>query len=185
MWIEHHSNFVPRKERLWIAYVIFWSILLVSLAVSMYLGFTSSWPWYLERTSYKMYEAMLLSAVILLVFLVMAVQIRMKRLRQREESLRARITILENTGRDEIFASEVLQEIDKAETRGRRSWFSISPLILMILVLFFISIFALVELSTYLADSYKINTVLVLFAGSCSKIVIGIESIVLYRFVIY
>jgi len=175
---------VPRKERLWIAHLIFWSVLLVSLAVSIYLGLNSTWAWYLERTSFKMYEAMLLSAVILLAFVCIAGQVHIKRLQHRESSLRNRLALLEIVGVNDVDILGVLGGIEETETKRRSFWVAISPLILMVVLFFFLSVFALVELSPYLVENYKINTVFVLFVGSCSKIVIGLESVVLYKSVV-
>ncbi len=184
MWIENHSNSVPRRKRGWIVYLVFWIILFVSLAVSVYLGLTSSYAWYLERTSYRMYEAMLLSGLILLAFLIMAVQIRNKRLKKREESLRARVAMFKRKEWNEAYVSRILNDIEEIEMRRKSSWISVSALVLMILILIFISVSALAGLSTFLAEDYEINTIFVLFTGSCSKTVVGLESVVLYKLIV-
>ncbi|MCK4949994.1 MAG: hypothetical protein KAS60_07900, partial [Thermoplasmata archaeon] len=57
---------VSRRSFFRIVYSIFWGAVFVMLAVSLHLGLNSTYMWYTEKTSYNMYLAMTLLAVILL-----------------------------------------------------------------------------------------------------------------------
>lgn len=170
---------VPKKERYGLIYAIFWMALLISLVMSSYLGLNSTFVWYLERQSYKMYETMLLGSMILLIFVLVAGQLRIKRLLARENALENRLAVFEGI---DIDKGELVEEIRRLEIRRESSWLVLSPLILMAVLFLAFSAFSFMALSPYLIENYKINAVFVLFGGGISKIVIGLESVVLFRF---
>jgi hypothetical protein len=175
---------VPKKERYGLIYAIFWTALAVSLAISLYVGLNSTFIWYMERQSYKMYETMLIGAAILLVFVIVVGQVRVKRLLNRENALKSRLAITSDGGNDDIVAEELVGEIEGLNTRRGGSWLLLSPLILMAIVFLIFSAISFVLLSPYLVENHQINAVFILFAGSISKIAIGLESVVLFRYMI-
>ncbi len=175
---------MPKKERYGLIYIIFWAALAISLAISLYLGLNSTFRWYMERQSYKMYETMLIGAAILLFFVILAGQVRIKRLSEREKALRKRFTVLKNGQYKEIITEDIAGAIESLNTKSRHSWPMLSPLILMAVMFLVFSATAFLLLSPYLVNEHQINAVFILFAGSISKIAIGLESIVLFRYMI-
>lgn len=175
---------VPKKERYGLIYAIFWMALLISLVMSSYLGLNSTFVWYLERQSYKMYETMLLGSIILLVFVLFAGQLRIKRLLAKESALKNRLAILDEIKGNEISSEQLIEEIELVEVRRKDSWLVLSPLIIMAVLFIAFSAFTFAALSPYLIENSQINATFVLFAGSISKIAIGLESVVLFRFMV-
>jgi hypothetical protein len=175
---------VPKKERYGLIYALFWTALAVSLAISLYVGVNSTFVWYMERQSYKMYETMLIGAAILLMFVIVAGQVRVKRLLNRESTLKNRLAVLSDSRENEISTEELVDEIERLSIRRGSSWPVLSPLILMAILFLIFSAIAFVLLSPYLVVNYQINATFVLFAGSISKIAIGLESVVLFRFMV-
>lgn len=185
MSIELHPRFVPKKDSFRLIYIIFWSVLIVALAVSLHLGLNSTFVWYLEHTSFRTYEVMVLGAVILLVFALAAGHNRAKRLEARGDVLETRLAALRGLGdADELDTSELQREIGEIRSRRERSWRIAAPMVLMIVLFLACSVFALLSLSPYLLDNFRINTVFVLFMGSVSKIVTGLVSVVLLKFAV-
>ena len=175
---------VPKKERFGLIYAIFWTALLVSLVMSSYLGLNSTFVWYLERQSYKMYETMLLGSMILLISVLVAGQLRTKRLLAKESALKDRLAVLDEIKGDDIDSERLIEEIERVGARRKGSWLVLSPLIIMAVLFIAFSAFAFAALSPYLVENPQINATFVLFAGSISKIAIGLESVVLFRFMV-
>lgn len=175
---------MSKKERYGLTYTIFWIALIVSLAISLYVGLNSTFVWYMERQSYKMYETMLIGAVILLMFVIVSGQLRVKRLLNRENALKDRLSVLSESMENEIRTEELVGEIERLSVRRKGSWLVLSPLILMAVLFLAFSAIAFVLLSPYLVENYEINAAFVLFAGSISKIAIGLESVILFRYMI-
>lgn len=175
---------MPKKERYALIYVIFWVALAVSLAISTYVGLNSTFRWYMERQSYKMYETMLIGAAILLFFVILAGQVRAKRLSEREKVLRNRLAVLKDSQKKEINTEDIASAIESLSIKRKRSWPLLFPLILMAIMFLAFSATAFLLLSPYLVDSHQVNAVFILFAGSISKIAIGLESVVLFRYMI-
>ncbi|MCJ2563469.1 MAG: hypothetical protein LN417_05210 [Candidatus Thermoplasmatota archaeon] len=149
---------MSRRSFFPIVYSIFWGAVFVMLAVSLHLGLNSTYTWYTEKTSYDMYLAMTLLAVILLeATLVFAFL-------QKRRFLRLESRLDEEDGRE-----------------SSRVWRGSVPLISMGALFLVCSAFALVTLHEYLLPDYKVNTVFILFTGSLSKIAVGLFAIVAFR----
>ena len=175
---------MPKKERYGLIYTIFWIALIISIVVSSYVGLNSTFVWYMERQSYKMYETMLVGAVILIIFVIVAGQVRVNRLLNKENALRNRLAVLGHDKEKRINTEDLVNEIERLSSKREGSWLVLSPLILMAILFLIFSAIALVLLSPYLIENYQTNAALILFAGSISKIAIGLESVVLFRFMI-
>ncbi len=128
------------------------------LAVSLHLGLNSTYMWYTEKTSYNMYLAMTLLAVILLEATLVFTFL------QRRRFLRA----------EALLGGE-------ADRESSRVWKSSVPLISMAALFLACSAFALAALHEYLLPDYKVNTVFILFMGSLSKIAVGLFAIIAFR----
>jgi hypothetical protein len=181
---EGYSKVVQKKERYGPIYTVFWAALAVSLAISVYLGLNSTFVWYMERQSYKMYETMLIGATILLLFVILAGRLRVRRLSEREKILENVLATLSSNQGNEINTDDLTSAIEILSTKRKRSWPLLSPLILMAALFLVFSGVALVLLSPFLVENYQINAAFILFAGSISKIAIGLESVILFRYMI-
>ena len=128
------------------------------LVVSLHLGLNSTFAWYTEKTSYNMYLAMTLLAVILLEATLVFTFL------QRRRFLRAEARLGHEDGKE-----------------SSRVWRSSIPLISMAALFLACSAFALVTLHEYLLPDYKVNTVFILFMGSLSKIAVGLFAMIAFR----
>lgn len=128
------------------------------LAVSLHMGLNSTYMWYTEKTSYNMYLAMTLLAVILLEGTLVFTFL------QRRRSLRVEA-----------------RQGEEGDKESSRVWRSCAPLISMAALFLVCSAFALVTLHEYLLPDYKVNTVFILFTGSLSKIAVGLFAIIGFR----
>ena len=140
-----------------VVYGIFWSAVLVALAVSLHLGLDSTYIWYTEKTSFNMYLATTLFAVIILEATVALFFLERRRLRAMEKSHGRGPQTHQKAGR--VFL----------------------PLVAMSVLFLLCSVFALAALDGYLLPNYKINTVFILFTGSMSKIAVGLFAVVAFR----
>lgn len=128
------------------------------LAVSLHLGLNSTFAWYTEKTSYNMYLAMTLLAIILLEATLVFAFLQRRR-----------------------FLSVESQLGEEGERDSSRVWRSSIPLISMAAFFLVCSAFALATLHEYLLQDYKVNTVFILFMGSLSKIAVGLFAIIAFR----
>ncbi|MCK4457507.1 MAG: hypothetical protein KAW39_07185 [Thermoplasmata archaeon] len=149
---------VSRRSFFRIVYSIFWGAVLVMLAVSLHLGLNSTFAWYTEKTSYNMYLAMTLLAVILLKATLVFTFL------QRRRFLRVKSRLGEETDRE-----------------SSRVWTNSIPLISMTALFLVCSAFALATLHEYLLPDYRMNTVFILFTGSLSKIAVGLFAVLAFR----
>ncbi len=140
-----------------VVYGIFWSAVLVALAVSLHLGLNSTYIWYTEKTSFNIYLATMLFAVIILEATVALFFLQRRRLRA-VETLHGR-------------GPQTHQKVGRV----------FLPLIAMSVLFLLCSVFALAALDGYLLPNYKINTVFILFTGSMSKIAVGLFAVVAFR----
>ncbi|MCJ2557269.1 MAG: hypothetical protein LN415_09240 [Candidatus Thermoplasmatota archaeon] len=148
---------MSRNSVLGVVYGIFWSAVLVALAVSLHLGLNSTYIWYTEKTSFNMYLATTLFAVIILEATVVLFFLERRRSRAVETSRGGGPQFPQKAGR------------------------SYTPLIAMSVLFLLCSVFALAALDGYLLPNYKINTVFILFTGSMSKIAVGLFAVVAFR----
>lgn len=149
---------VSRRSFFRIVYSIFWGAVFVMLAVSLHLGLNSTYMWYTEKTSYNMYLAMTLLAVILLEATLVFTFLQRRRFLRVESQLG-----------------------EEGDRESSRVWRSSIPLISMAALFLACSAFALATLHEYLLPDYKVNTVFILFMGSLSKIAIGLFAIIAFR----
>ena len=128
------------------------------LAVSLHLGLNSTYMWYTEKTSYNMYLAMTLLAVILLEATLVFTFLQKRRFLRMESRLG-----------------------EEGDRESSRVWRGSIPLISMAAFFLVCSAFALATLHENLLLDYKVNTVFILFTGSLSKIAVGLFAIVAFR----
>ncbi len=128
------------------------------LAVSLHMGLNSTFMWYTEKTSYNMYLAMTLLAVILLEATLVFTFLQRRRFLRMESQLGG-----------------------EGGKESSRVWRSSIPLISMAAFFLVCSAFALATLHEYLLPDYKVNTVFILFMGSLSKIAVGLFAIIAFR----
>ncbi|MEE9340866.1 MAG: hypothetical protein V3V21_04295, partial [Thermoplasmata archaeon] len=123
---------MSRNSVLGVVYGIFWSAVLVALAVSLHLGLNSTYIWYTEKTSFNMYLATTLFAVIILEATVVLFFLERRRSRAVETSRGGGPQFPQKAGR------------------------SYTPLIAMSVLFLLCSVFALAALDGYLLPNYKI-----------------------------
>lgn len=146
------------KSSLILIYALFWAAVLAILGVSIHMGLNSTYAWYTEKTSFNMYLAMTLLAIIVLegTFTLFIFQRRRTR------------SVLSQSG-----------EVDSQLQPTPLGTFL--PLILMSALFLACSAFALATLPEYLNPNYKINTVFILFTGSLSKIAVGLLAVIAFK----
>ncbi|MCK4455223.1 MAG: hypothetical protein KAU99_02620 [Thermoplasmata archaeon] len=149
---------MSRRSFFRIVYSIFWGAVFVMLAVSLHLGLNSTYTWYTEKTSYNMYLAMTLLAVILFEATLVLTFLQRRRFLRAESRLG-----------------------EEGDTESSRVWRDSIPLISMAAFFLVCSAFALATLHEYILTDYKVNTVFILFTGSLSKIAVGLFAIVAFR----
>lgn len=149
---------MSRRSFFQIVYSIFWGAVFIMLAVSLHLGLNSTFAWYTEKTSYNMYLAMTLLAVVLLEATLVFAFLQRRRFLRVESRLG-----------------------EEGDRKSSSVWRSSIPLISMAALFLACSAFALVTLHEYLLPDYKVNTVFILFTGSLSKIAVGLFAVVAFR----
>lgn len=149
---------MSRRSFFWIVYSIFWGAVLVTLAVSLHLGLNSTYIWYTEKTSYNMYLAMTLLAIILFGATLVLTFLQRRRF----------LRVEARPGKED-------------DKESSRVWRDCIPLISMTALFLVCSAFALATLHEVLLPDYKVNTVFILFTGSLSKIAVGLFAVVVFR----
>ncbi len=128
------------------------------LAVSLHMGLNSTYMWYTEKTSYNMYLAMTLLALILLEATLVFTFLQRRRFLRVESQLG-----------------------EEADRESSRVWRDSIPLILMATFFLVCSAFALATFHEYIIPDYRVNTVFILFTGSLSKMAVGLFAVVAFR----
>lgn len=145
-----------KSVRLWPIFAVFWALLFIALSVSLFLGLTSTYVWYTEKTSHSNY------LVILYVSLLMFASLSVFNALQTKQ------------GREKTSSSESQDNRKTLSRRGKGLWLASIPLLVMIGLNLVVSAFGLVTLGSYLMPNYEVNTILMIFSGSSTKISMGL-----------
>ncbi len=139
------------RSALVIIYSLFWAAVFIVLGISVHLGLNSTYIWYTEKTSFNMYLAMTLTAIVVLEATLILYFLHRRRALSRDSQLSPRPLA--------VFL----------------------PLILMSILFLACSVFALASIHDYLIPKFKVNSIFIIFTGSLSKIVVGLFAVMAFR----
>lgn len=148
------------------------AVITVSAIISVHLGLTSTFIWYTRRTSYEMYRAMFLCAVILTVLAVVHMKMCDVWIKKRSTILEERLNIFQKG--DTVRGQEGSRTLDMMGSLRRNiAW---RGMLLLFVVFLFLAVsgFDFFSLDGYLVHHYKINTIFIIFTGTLSKAVIAL-----------
>jgi hydrogenase-4 membrane subunit HyfE len=142
---------VSGRSALIIIYSLFWAAVFIMLGISLHMGLNSTYVWYTEETSFNMYLAMTLTAIVVLEATLILYLLHRRRVLRRDPQL------------------------------WQRPLATFLPMILLSMLFLTSSVFALASLHGYLEPEYKVNTVFIIFTGSLSKIAVGLFAVMAFR----